>query len=327
MQIKAQAFRLARNAIKDSFALFGLELRRAPEGSKFRRMYERSFRLGRFELVGFRDSPLPNLYRKYDGFAGHLARLALVLNSVYPEWRFLDVGANIGDSLAVVKNAVDCSAICIEGDKLCFDLLEENIKQFSGVTTYNLFLGEKTETVAMTLAQAGWNGMLNLKGNGTKTSGIQIVSLDDFVVDKPQFQNCKLVKIDAEGFDPKIIRGAQRFLESVKPVVVFEYNRKEMERLGEDGLSLFEFLIHLNYDTALFYDWVGRLLLATSLKNKPLIQHLHEYVDGRISFIPYFDVCVFNQIDQELANQFVISEESYRRNNFRQAAIHRAEVK
>ena len=115
------------------------------------------------------------------------------------------------------------------------------------------------------------------------------------------FKNCKLLKIDTEGFDGAIIRGAVNLIEQTKPVILFEYNRNCMGRIGEDGLSTFKLLETMGYRAVMFYENTGWFMLATTLISHDLIQQLHEYCDGYNASVDYMDVCVFHTEDDDLA--------------------------
>ena len=60
--------------------------------------------------------------------------------------------------------------------------------------------------------------------------------LDDAIKDI-DLHRVKLLKVDTEGFEARILRGSQNVLKIGRPIVIFEYNRETLSPLGEDGLS------------------------------------------------------------------------------------------
>ena len=72
-------------------------------------------------------------------------------------------------------------------------------------------------------------------GRGKKVS---FMPLDDAIEDI-DLHKVKLLKVDTEGFDARVLRGSQNVLKIGRPVVLFEYNRENLTPLGEDGLSSF----------------------------------------------------------------------------------------
>lgn len=70
----------------------------------------------------------------------------------------IDVGANVGDTIAVVKTEVDVPVIGVEGDEVTFSYLEKNSKQFNNNTNVvKTFLGEKSEELNILLKK--WLGV------------------------------------------------------------------------------------------------------------------------------------------------------------------------
>ena len=121
----------------------------------------------------------------------------------------------------------------------------------------------------------------------------------------PRFQKSKLVKIDTDGFDGKIIRGAEAWLAKHRPVLFFEYAPYWLSLQGDDGLSIFQTLERAGYARLLVYRNTGGYEYSISLSNKVLLQEMHEYV-SRPSI--YFDLCAFHVDDAALAEQVRLAE-------------------
>lgn len=186
----------------------------------------------------------------------------------YPHAGLIDVGANIGDTLAVARSAADIPVVCVEGDPQCFAFLQQNIEQFERVSAHNVFLGEETERVSAQLQKEGWNTTI-VPGDGTKK--LSIIRFDEFANTLEQRDSLKILKIDAEGYDTIILRGAGEFLRDVRPALMFEYNRHNMHAIGEDGLGTLHWLGDLGYRKALFYE------------PKPVVRHYGCDSDSRSS--------------------------------------------
>lgn len=227
----------------------------------------------------------------------------------YPHAGLIDVGANIGDTLAVARSAADIPVVCVEGDPQCFAFLQQNIEQFERVSAHNVFLGEETERVSAQLQKEGWNTTI-VPGDGTKK--LSIIRFDEFANTLEQRDSLKILKIDAEGYDTIILRGAGEFLRDVRPALMFEYNRHNMHAIGEDGLGTLHWLGDLGYRKALFYEPKGRLCLSCDITDAILIRDLHEYADGWNAAISYFDICTFHQSDNDIAEVFVADERARR---------------
>jgi len=175
------------------------------------------------------------------------------------------------------------------------------------VTIHNFFLGEKSETISARFEKAGWNSTIVPSNNGSSRE-LELTSLDDFMHTVVDFLNCKVLKIDTEGFDCRIVRGGLDFLKRVRPVIAMEYNRDNMSRIGETGIETLGMLKDNGYGTILFYDGQGRLVLSTNLTNTDAINDLHQYANGRNGAIYYYDLCLFHQDDADVAAAFETAE-------------------
>lgn len=83
---------------------------------------------------------------------------------------------------------------------------------------------------------------------------MNLTRLDDFIFSEPGRQTFKLVKIDAEGFDCSIIRGATNFLRELHPVIHFEYNGENMDAIGEPGIDTLLLRSDLGYSQLAVHD-------------------------------------------------------------------------
>lgn len=268
---------------------------------------------GDFELIMPTSNPLIITYNEQKDFATEISRLVNYVYDKYPNLTVLDVGANTGDTVAVVKSAKDVPVISVEGDEFSFSYLKRNVLQFKNVTIFNNFLGEKKGAIDADLQKKGWNTtIVPGKGNGNK---IEMITLDALLTTNfsaQEIQQIKFLKIDTEGFDTIIIRGSLDYIKTTKPVIYFEYNRDNMRAINEDGLATIWQLETLGYKTALFYDDRGRFILETALADKKTIQHLNDYADGRNGLIYYYNICLFHEQDTDIAVKTIDAENRFR---------------
>jgi FkbM family methyltransferase len=272
-----------------------------------------STKIGKFTIRVPRINPVTVTYLDYPDTMSQLAPLVLLMKKKYPNLSAIDIGANVGDTACLIKTGGDIPLVCIEGDDSTYELLRQNMSQWKNTSAHKLFLGEKTGNVAATFERSGWNTTIK-PGHSSGSQNIEITSLDDFMCAQQAAANCKLVKIDAEGFDCSIIRGAMKFLQQVRPVVMFEYNRDNMDTIGEKGLETLRMLCDLGYSKVAFHDCYGRFFTDAALSEDGLVQDLLDYADGKHPGIYYFDLTVFHKDDSEVALEFVKGERT-RRNN------------
>lgn len=270
-------------------------------------------RIGKFELFINGTHALPYYLIKYPQYSSNLPRLVNKLRDKYPELTLLDVGANIGDTVALVRSICCCPIICFEGNDNYFKLLQTNISQFDNVNAYKCFLGEKNEIING-YGEAN-KGTLKIVDNALGES-IEIVTLDQFFKLFPLNSTAKIMKIDTDGFDLKIIRGALNYISTIKPVLFFEYDKEYLAAVGDDGISTINLLENLGYNMIIFYDNYGRFILSTDLSNHLLIEQLDNYIEDKNGGFEYYDICVFHAVDSDFACKFVSYEMTLQKNGF-----------
>jgi len=267
-----------------------------------------TIQIGDFNLKVNSKNILSYWYRKYPKYNSELVRAAEIVQKKYPQSGIIDIGANVGDTLCLIKSKVNVNFICIEGDSFLFELLTDNLKQFNDIIAFNYFLGEKPGCVPVITEKDGWNTTL-IPSNDVNSKEIEINTLDRVLKGVKDAECYKFLKIDTEGFDMKIIRGGLEFIKKSMPVIFLEYNRTNMDIIKENGIETLFILQEIGYNKLLVYENMGRFILSTTLDNHKLINQLHEYIDGKNSTIPYFDFCLFHSNDEDIANEFIEREE------------------
>jgi hypothetical protein len=120
------------------------------------------------------------------------------------------------------------------------------------------------------------------------------------------------MKVDAEGFDCSIIRGAKAFLQRVRPALTFEYNRDNMEAIGEKGVETLAMLRDLGYSRVAFHDCSGRFFTSAVSTDDLIARDLLDYADGKLGLIYYLDLTMFHKDDDDVALEFINTERSRR---------------
>jgi FkbM family methyltransferase len=167
-------------------------------------------------------------------FLGHDAEvkqtyLAFLTSKQRPDL-FVDVGANYGpNSLIFLVHGV--RTISFEPNPACHDYFRE-CGRLNGVAVdiRDVVVGDSHNTVDLLFAEREtWNGSAEpeVQKRLRETAGGQLlkvsaaqVTLDEALAADPASRI--LVKIDTEGFEDRVLRGARRLLETRKPSVIFE---------------------------------------------------------------------------------------------------------
>lgn len=242
---------------------------------------------------------LPRYLKLFPEYSHNLGRLAKAVNGP-----IVDVGANIGDSVAIVRAYSQVPILCIEGSEFFLPFLRENVRQFAGVVVAPTFVGNRGGD----LVERPSGGTLSL----VRVSGQQVAMrpLRDILVEHSVEPAVRLLKVDTDGFDAAILLENTDLLERVRPVIFFEYDTLFLEPISGDGLTLFDTLDNLGYRNLIFYDNRGQLLFVLDRYSRAVVGQMGKYI-ARQAHQFYLDVAAFHLDDHELFVRFVAEEQRH----------------
>jgi hypothetical protein len=120
-------------------------------------------------------------------------------------------------------------------------------------------------------------------------------------------QNPNVIKIDTDGHDFEVIKGAKRTIAEKLPAVLFECDVFENTNFVEDCLDTLHFFKECGYNYFIVYDNFGALIGRFPLSNLSSFKNLLFYKLISSTFY-YFDILVM--IDDDL-NEFYRMEIDY----------------
>lgn len=218
------------------------------------------FKYGEFFVECDASHHLPHILAVWPDFGRPLAEVVRALN--LPQPCVIDVGANIGDTAVLLARfAAGARVLCIEGNDAFMSDLKLNTAQISGVTIARAALADRTgemRATFLTRANHGGTASLVLQESGDM---LHVRTLDDLLRDYPQFANPDVIKIDTDGFDPAILRGAAKTLETARPVAFYEWDPCSYDAAGEDDSGHADFMMAAGYDQFLIFTNTGQPLL------------------------------------------------------------------
>ena len=227
---------------------------------------------------------------KYKNYDKQLKRICDYVKSIEGGriLNIIDVGANIGDTVLNIGDK-DNNYLVVEGEKEYNQFIPQNLKGYKYILE-ECFCGEKDENdVGVSINME--SGTAKLTFSETQCEHIDVKTIDS-IVDHHNFKP-DILKIDTDGFDFKVLRGAQKILSLYKPVLFFEWTINELEQVGENPISIFPFLESMGYEQLIVFDNYGNFMCQMSSGDRNLLKQLIEYT--RCEVIYYFDVCAINK--------------------------------
>jgi FkbM family methyltransferase len=257
-----------------------------------------TYQVGEVPMVLPLDHNFPHLRKDLPQYSLNLGRLVKYAGRKYPDLTLIDIGANVGDSAAVVRLEAQCPILCIEGDPGFFELLRHNCQALRDVVSICAYVGAEDAERPVEVQRLAGSASLIPSTSGSAMARMR--TLDALLTEAPKFARAKFVKIDTDGFDCRILMRHTKFLQAAKPVALFEYAPFFFQRIGDDGFKVFSALRESGYKTVMFYDYAGYYLASVDLDNQALLRDLHCYFEDREGR-KYADVCAFHGEDRALA--------------------------
>jgi FkbM family methyltransferase len=223
----------------------------------------------------------------YDRLPG---RLSTYLHSQYGPLRCLDIGANIGDTVAALYRDEHDLFLAIEPEAKFNRYLHENwavpnvkildrvCSSHSGKEKYKI--DEKFGTASF-----------YKNPNGTE---YQTITVDDLLDEYPEFAGPNLIKIDTDGNDFAVINGAKQTLTG-QPAVLFECDVFGNTNYVEDCLETLALFSAAGYQSMLLYEKFGYPLGRYELHD---LTHFKELLFFQLTkkYI-YFDILLMKEQD------------------------------
>ena len=167
-----------------------------------------------------------------------------------PGMTFVDIGANVGFYSILASRAVGP-----EGHVLSFEPNSENCRLvmlsarrngLDNITMYPFALGDSNGHALFHTHLGSNGGLFNDEGDALLDSTavvVPIARLDDVVT-----HEIDLIKIDVEGAEALVMRGATGLIEKYRPTVVSEFSLEMLRRVsGVDGLDYLHYWDELGY--------------------------------------------------------------------------------
>ena len=182
------------------------------------------------------------------------AELEVIRRYHRPDSTFIDIGANIGmhSIRAEARDPQDCPVLAIEADESTFRTLQINVIENSRSRQVEA----RRAVLWSSITTLGWEGRQLEHGHNhataanAGTSGIVTSeTLDSMLKGIGSTSSVSVIKIDVEGAELEVLKGAERTLRAEKPALVIEIENKYLARNGANGADIRTYLHSLGYCT------------------------------------------------------------------------------
>jgi FkbM family methyltransferase len=168
--------------------------------------------------------------------------MAFVLHFLRECDRFVDVGANTGSYTILAASVIGAECIAIEPVPITFKRLCDNVNingVYDRVRCFNIGISNNAGMLRFTTTLGAMNQVSVSENADTETIEIPVNSLDEVAGEfKPS-----LVKIDVEGFETRVIEGADDILSQEGLYAVLMELRDHSKKYGFDELALHKKMI------------------------------------------------------------------------------------
>jgi FkbM family methyltransferase len=172
---------------------------------------------------------------------------------------YFDVGAHIGFHAVFAAHRVgpEGRVFAFEADPRVYERLARNLSQFPWAQAVNSAVWDRTGSLTFerssTKNESGWGTVSAVRDFG-KGEHVEVpsVTLDDWCRDS-HLERWDAMKLDAEGSELAVLRGAQTSLEKFRPTLIMEINAVLLEQGGVSASGVADFLLERGY--CLF--WLG----------------------------------------------------------------------
>ena len=189
---------------------------------------------------------------------------------------FIDIGANIGLFSLYASRQVDGTGAvyAFEPTPETFERLKANCGLNNTQNIYNQQTGlsDKKDVLKLNVSKDGrdgWNTFAaNPEGHFAESAMVDVITLDEFIVErKIDVQKIHMIKIDVEGWEIPVIKGALKTISEANNIVMMvEFKDKNYAGAGFKCANLYDLVVAYGY-TWCTYDVENNCLRYDAKRN------------------------------------------------------------
>jgi hypothetical protein len=209
-------------------------------------------------------------------YSENIGRLAAVVETKYPARGFIDVGANAGETAAIVCAHSQLPVLCIEGAQYR-ELLEENVHRLRSNVEWECGSGNGAESLS---------------------------PLCTILARHASFQGSKILKIAGGPMYGPLLESALDWIATAHPILYWKHSLGPDTSASGQRSAIFDGLLATGYRTALVFDHTGEFMQTISLDARRQLTEIGDYLPGGKQLHGYGDVCAFHEEDVDLGERF-----------------------
>lgn len=232
----------------------------------------------------YHDQPLPAFARFYQSFKERLV--------------IIDAGANVGDTALLIDAEAEAEILCIEASAKFYAILQSNVGAKENIHSLRCYLGEKDEESFLSVENDMGNAVAQQSAAANTFRSLDSLTHTEFL----SFRHANIIKTDTEGFDCKILRGAEQLIRENQPALFFEFLPYYLKQNAENIEDFFRFLAEHQYEEFLAYTQSGYPLGIFKTTDMGAINGLVNF--SLINIDTYFDILSVTRAESGLLRQF-----------------------
>lgn len=246
---------------------------------------------------------LPVHRARHPRYSQNLGRVAEVVGRADPGATMVDVGANVGDSVAIVRARSTLPVLCVEGDEVFLPYLRHNLAGVADVEVAPHYVSVSPDGAAgVQVTRAGGTARI-VEGKGE--GGGATRPLAALVAEHPRFARPRLLKVDTDGHDAAILTAALPLVATTRPVLFFEHDPVLARAVGaDDPVALFGPLVEAGYAAFLVLANTGPLLGVHRADDVEALAARCRVL-GTDPDLPYVDLCAVHADDAGRIDELV----------------------
>lgn len=204
-------------------------------------------------------------FRLYDKFIGILAK-----HLPNHEDLIVDIGANVGDTTALLLQYCENPVLCIEADVDFLSILEYNLSSYQErITCVNSFVSGRDLHNIELVKNRGTARAVESTKRYVKSESLQSI------IQNLHLGKCILLKTDTDGFDFEILLSSLSIIKEDSPIIFWENEISSLKDI-EAVKNLLKELRQINYTKYIVIDNFGNPLIYEGTSE--FIEQINEYL-------------------------------------------------